>query len=75
LQLRLRELGYFGYVENTGYLGSVTLDAILHFQADHKLPETGVVDLMTIEALNRLGEDAGAGTGAPMPDRQGDGTP
>jgi peptidoglycan hydrolase-like protein with peptidoglycan-binding domain len=53
LQIRLRELGYFGYAENTGYFGDATEQAVMRFQHDSGRPETGEVDAATVAALNR----------------------
>jgi len=57
LQQRLRELGYFTYPTNTGYFGEITQFSITQFQADHGLQVTGVVDRLTINALNSCGKD------------------
>jgi len=52
LQQRLRELGYFTYPTNTGYFGANTLLSITQFQAEQGLQATGIVDRLTIDALN-----------------------
>ena len=57
LQQRLRELGYFTYPTNTGYFGENTLLSITQFQAEQGLQVTGVVDRLTINALNGCGKD------------------
>jgi hypothetical protein len=57
LQQRLRELEYFAYPTNTGYFGEITQFSITQFQADHGLQVTGVVDRLTINALNSCGKD------------------
>ncbi|MBR1559496.1 MAG: peptidoglycan-binding protein [Clostridia bacterium] len=51
LQQRLIDLGYLD-AEADGIFGSQTLDALLRFQKDSGLEETGVLDDDTREALN-----------------------
>lgn len=52
LQRRLNSLGYS--VQETGYYGSQTQDAVFRFQQAQQLPATGVADRQTLIAL---GED------------------
>lgn len=58
LQRRLKSLGYFDSSE-TGYYGSLTQAAVSRFQADRRLPTTGVADARTLSALgiNTAGRD------------------
>lgn len=52
LQNQLKQLGYFPKkVESTGYYGTVTRDAVIKFQRDHRLPADGVVGAQTLAAL------------------------
>lgn len=50
LQEQLSELGYFHH-SITQYYGSVTADAVMAFQADHNLSQTGTVDSNTLSAI------------------------
>lgn len=52
LQQRLRELGYFTYPENTGFYGTLTVQAVRQFQRARGLPLTGEADAATLAALN-----------------------
>jgi peptidoglycan hydrolase-like protein with peptidoglycan-binding domain len=52
LQVRLRQLRYFLYPEDTGYFGDATYGAVYTFQRDRHLPTTGVADQATVNALN-----------------------
>jgi hypothetical protein len=52
LQVRLRQLRYFLYPEDTGYFGDATYGAVYTFQRDRHLPTTGVADQATVSALN-----------------------
>lgn len=52
LQLTLRTFGHFKHPSLTGYFGPVTRDAVLSYQFQKKLPQTGVVDAKTRFALN-----------------------
>lgn len=50
VQMRLQELGYFKS-KATGYYGSVTEDAVKHFQQNNGLTPDGVIGAKTQEAL------------------------
>jgi peptidoglycan DL-endopeptidase LytE len=51
VQIKLKQLGYFTYPTITGYYGSVTAEAVKHFQKSVQLRPTGVVDQTTYEQL------------------------
>ena len=51
LQQRLQQLGFFrGSI--TGYFSSATRDAVMQFQRNYQLNQTGIVDFQTWQALN-----------------------
>lgn len=58
LQTRLKELGYYGAKLSGKYL-EVTRRAVMKFQQEHQLPETGVADAAT-QALIFSGADSPA---------------
>ena len=51
IQLRLQELGLYGYSRITGYYGSITKDAVKDFQKAYGLKQDGVVGEMTMQKL------------------------
>ncbi len=59
LQNLLKFLGYFT-VNVTGYFGSITKAALINFQKDYGLPQTGVVDLATRTRFNEDGFTLGS---------------
>ncbi len=54
VQESLRKLGLFKDAIN-GYYGDSTMSAVMAFQKRQRLPESGVVDLRTWEALGLIG--------------------
>jgi hypothetical protein len=52
LQMTLRAFGLFTHPSDTGYFGEVTRSAVLHYQSNKKIRETGMVDAATREKLN-----------------------
>ncbi|HET8581077.1 MAG TPA: peptidoglycan-binding protein [Candidatus Paceibacterota bacterium] len=61
LQGYLKTLGYFSYPATTDYYGPVTAAAVRAFQADHGLPQTGIVDPQTWVFIGALGADGAKG--------------
>ncbi len=60
LQAKLKALGYFDSAL-TGYYGSLTKLAVQSFQADRKLPSSGIADAPTLQALGiTIGNQASA---------------
>jgi hypothetical protein len=54
LQTRLRDQNFFPWnIPSTGYFGPITLKALKIFQSFFNLPLTGIVDILTREALGR----------------------
>jgi len=71
LQARLNQLGYDSGPED-GVFGPLTERVLKEFQAAVGLPETGVTDKATVEALNQARvADHPAGKGAEAPDGSG----
>lgn len=54
LQIDLRSLGYFKYYTNTAYFGEVTKKAIMAFQKDYGVPQTGNYGPLTDKALQEV---------------------
>ncbi|MEK7673306.1 MAG: peptidoglycan-binding protein [Patescibacteria group bacterium] len=54
LQNFLKEKGYFDGAFITDYFGPVTKEALLQFQKDHNLINSGTVDQETLEVINTL---------------------
>lgn len=52
LQMTLRAFGLFTHPSDTGYFGDVTRNAVLRYQSNKKIPQTGMVDAATREKLN-----------------------
>ena len=63
LQQRLRELGYFTYPDNTGFYGTLTVQAVGQFQRARGLAVTGEADAATLAAINACGSDCRAAEG------------
>jgi peptidoglycan hydrolase-like protein with peptidoglycan-binding domain len=60
LQSKLKSLGYFDSAP-TGYYGSLTKLAVQSFQADRKMPNSGIADAATLQALGiTIGNQASA---------------
>ncbi len=60
LQAKLKELRYFDSAL-TGYYGSLTKIAVQSFQADRKMPNNGIADASTLQALGMtIGNQASA---------------
>lgn len=53
-QVRLRELGYYQVGQPDGIDGPATKSALVHFQADHDLDQTGALDDDTLDSLYRV---------------------
>ena len=53
VQRRLQELGYFKF-KATGYYGSLTKDAVKHFQRNNGLVADGVIGQKTQDALEQI---------------------
>ncbi|MGO4890242.1 peptidoglycan-binding protein [Anaerobacillus sp. MEB173] len=51
LQEALRKKGYFTHHTSTGYFGEITRQALMKFQRDHKIQQTGVAGPLTLAAL------------------------
>ncbi len=59
LQNQLKSLGYF-QAKPTGFFASHTLEAVTKFQADHGLPQDGIVGQQTQRSIaSRLGNQGG----------------
>lgn len=54
LQAFLREKGYFTFHKNTGFFGKVTRNALISFQKDQALAETGEFDSATREKAHAM---------------------
>lgn len=66
LQSQLTDDGFFsGPI--TGTFGKMTKEAVMKFQREHGLPETGVAGVMTRGELNKSGPSTGAATGSSGP--------
>lgn len=52
LQMTLRAFGLFTHPSDTGYFGEVTRAALMRYQSNKKIPETGNLDAATREKLN-----------------------
>ena len=67
LLLLSREQPQIPAVRPDGYFGEGTLEGVMVFQRDHRLPVTGEVDLATWQAISRQYRDALGRLGRPQP--------
>ncbi|MGN0774140.1 MAG: peptidoglycan-binding protein [Candidatus Ventricola sp.] len=58
LQERLRDLGYYSGSIRSGTFGSLTAKAVMRFQQEHGLGETGLADTATRQAIDDAWEQA-----------------